>query len=113
MPVAGVAEAGHRCLHRGALEQHILVKLRQTGTARFMAQRIGHAPDRFALGIGLVAVGEGCEQGNGEDGLLFGGVHWVGVLGLRIQFSGSFLGRRVPRHGLTERGCAGGGSASA
>ena len=58
---------------RGAFEQHVLVQRRHVDLR--VAQRLGHAPDLGALRVALAAVGEGGQQGDGQQGVLVGGVH--------------------------------------
>ncbi len=44
-----------------------------------MTQRLGHAPDRLALGIGFFAIGKSREQRDGKNGLLSRKIHGQAV----------------------------------
>src|SRR3989344_1530783 len=68
---------GHRRLHAGAPEQHVLVDAWKVRHACVARERLGNAADLFALGVVLVAVRKRGQEGDGENGFLLVQVHGV------------------------------------
>ena len=55
----------------------------QARAAAFVPQCVRELANRLTFAVGLVAIGEGRQQGDGENGLLFLGLHGGGDLSCR------------------------------